>query len=573
MQPLSKVFLLNPEKLPDDFASSGFFALDVETTGLHFDDTLFIASLADEKYDILLNYKNYADMPWPSQAKSIGFYLSGLQYKYVFIANAVFDMQKVKNDCGISLNNPWCVLSVERMLNSNMPNIALSDVAKNYSLLKNNAVEEIIKLAKLYEEKNHYGVLEKKPLYAHVPFDIMRTYAVQDARITYEIGLAQYQKVSSARLDVSERVFREVELTSHLYRCHMHGILVDKQLAETNLLYHQKKYIETKQILTNILGEFKVNPTKKQFEYLFKKHNTPMQFTKKLQMKTSDDVFPQDVEDFELIRKMRLHYKLWRTFYYNILTNLSEKDDHHTLHPNLLQFGTVTGRLSSENPNLQNLGSKDHVKEVKSIFIARRKTIFVEADFKSMELHVAYFLSGESELLNLILKGEDPHQKTADLLQLSRNNAKTFIFSFLYGASQKKLSLQTGLSFQKIYEITNTLKKKLPKLYQYKQKLIKQVEILGFVITPMGRVLKLKKQDSYKVLNAVIQSTCADVVKDKMKHLSAYLRLQVHDSFLYEIYEKQQILLIKKHLEDNPFGLKVSIKTGINYAELTPVDI
>jgi len=581
-------YILNPPSIGEDFFLNAVkgVSLDCETYSLEFEGKPFAIQLSNGIEQIYFNLKTYDNCPWlkamPLHEVEDILNQSFRHLKpdqYLFISNAVFDMQKMGLiNVDMSVHNVWCTHAAQRLIKSDMQKVDLDSQAKYWGYEKDKGVEEYISKNKLYTVETKYGVAQKVLHYDRVPFDIMLNYGLTDAIITHSIGCDQVNATVGRPECKSVELFQnEMQLAKTLLKAHTTGIRLNTKFAEEQFDKHKQTYENLKAELFEIVGPFNVNVTSSQIEKLFEQYSLKKEYTLKKEFKTSDDVLSKYVDAFHVFEKilsLRFHCKMFRSFYYPMLYYKHRVGSIDILHPNLLQWRASTGRMSAINPAMQTIPARGEGKLVKRALIPRDGHLFLELDYKAMELRLAYDVAGERHMIKAINEGLDPHQKLADQLSVTRDVAKTFIFSFIYGASASRLALQTGLRVAEVKRVMQQMRIALPKTMLLKQKLEAQIGARGWLRTLSGRIIYLKRKDAYKAFNAFIQGSCADIVKRGLNQtmVSDLLRLTVHDSVLLEVPHGTSKLtqvflcdmLANTHKPINGLSMEVSIKHSLD---------
>ena len=307
------------------------------------------------------------------------------------------------------------------------------------------------------------------------------------------------------------------------------------------------------------------------------------------------------VEIAEYILDYRKLSKLKNT-YVDALPKLV--DDNNRLHTTFNQIGTTTGRLSSSNPNLQNIPVKtDEGIKIRQGFIAEEGNLLMGIDYSQIELRVLAELSKDENLISAYKRGEDLHKVTAKKIfelgeaeEVSREQriiAKTINFSIIYGKTAFGLSKELGITQKEATEYINRYFEQYPKVREFEKKIIEYAEKYGYTETFFGRrrIIEgissknknIKNQAERMAVNSVIQGTAAEILKKVMIELYKVLEgkeeeinllLQVHDELIFEIKE-EKIEEYKKIIEDimrnavkfDDVLLDINTNIGKNWAE------
>lgn len=439
-----------------------------------------------------------------------------------------------------------------------------------------------------------------------VPIGKQTEYAVEDADITWQLKEHFQKELSEANI---QKLFDEIEipLLRVLADMELEGINIDIEFLQSlsGALDNDVKILETK--IYKVAGEeFNIASPKQLGEILFDKMklvDKPKK-TKTGQYSTAEDVLRYLAKDHEIVQNIldfRGLSKLKST-YVDALPNQVEPSTGR-IHTDYMQTVAATGRLSSNNPNLQNIPIRtERGRQVRKAFIPRNKDhTLLAADYSQIELRIIAALSEEDNMIESFLNGEDIHASTASrvfnvplnaVTREQRGNAKTVNFGIIYGVSAFGLSNQTNLSRTEAKELIDTYYESYPKLKQYISDQVHFARENGYVQTVLGRRRYLRDINSRNAVvrgaaernavNAPIQGSAADIIKIAMiriherlneDRLKTKMLLQVHDELVFDVYKPELDVvkpLIKQEME-NAFELKVplvvDLDTGENWLE------
>lgn len=412
-----------------------------------------------------------------------------------------------------------------------------------------------------------------------------------------------------------KKVFHDIEkpLIPIVDGMEAHGVLVDVAYLKT-LSHEYHKHLEKieKKIFDHAGQEFNINSPKQLGEILFNKLGLSVKGMKK----TAGGA--QSTRESELEKLKGLHpiideileyreyQKLLSTYIDNI--PLMVRDDGR-LHTRFLQAGTTTGRMSSQNPNLQNLPTRtDAGRAIRQAVIAPKGFILAAFDYSQIELRVAAFLSGDEKLIDTFSKDGDIHRAVAaevfnvppEMVDSEmRRRAKIINFGILYGMGVNALRTNLGTDRKEAENFLEEYFRRFSGVREYVARIKRDVVHDGFTETLFGRrryfhdikspLPHIRAQAERMAVNAPIQGTQADIIKIAMSRVDALLKekkwehdahliLQVHDELVYEIKEdkKDHILLeikgIMEHVlsleETSGIPLKVEVKVGNNWGEM-----
>jgi DNA polymerase-1 len=439
-----------------------------------------------------------------------------------------------------------------------------------------------------------------------IPLEKQTEYAVEDADITLQLKEHFEKELGEAN---TQKLFDEIEipLLRVLADMELEGINLDTDFLHSlaDALNNDIKTLETK-IFEQAGEEFNIASPKQMGEILFDKMklvDKPKK-TKTGQYATSEDILSYLAKDHEIIRNI-LDYRglaKLKSTYVDALPNQVEPSTGR-VHTDYMQTVAATGRLSSNNPNLQNIPIRtERGRQVRKAFIPRNDDYtLLSADYSQIELRIIAALSEEDNMIQAFLNGEDIHASTAskvfnvplsEVTREQRGNAKTVNFGIIYGVSAFGLSNQTDLNRTEAKELIDTYYETYPKLKEYIGKQIHFARENGYVQTVLGRRRYLKDINSRNAVvrgaaernavNAPIQGSAADIIKIAMIHIHDALKkgkhktkmlLQVHDELVFDVYKTELDVvkpIIRQEME-NAFKLKVplivDVGVGNNWLE------
>ena len=394
----------------------------------------------------------------------------------------------------------------------------------------------------------------------------------------------------------------EMPLAKVLAKMEIEGIRVDKNiLNDMGEEIKIKLELITKDIYNYAGEEFNINSPKQLGEILFDKLKLPGAKKNKTGYVTDVDVLKKLV-DFPIVNKIleyRALAKLYSTYIDGIINTIREDKKIHTIYTQTL---TRTGRLSSIEPNLQNIPMRsEYGRLIRKAFLPEENSIIMSSDYSQIELRVFAHLSGVSELINAFNDGIDIHTKTAmDIFNVPeegvtknmRRQAKAVNFGILYGISSYGLSEDLGISVKEAKDFINKYFETYPGVKDYMNSEIEEAKKNGYVKTIMNRkrVIDELKSSNYMVrsmgermaLNTPIQGSASDILKKAMveidnifekENIKSKMLLQVHDELIFNVYkdELDKVKDIVYNTMTKVFNLKVpldvDIEVGNNWYE------
>lgn len=371
-----------------------------------------------------------------------------------------------------------------------------------------------------------------------------------------------------------DKVFSDIEepLIPVVEKMEKRGIVVDKELLKKLSVIHHKELARLEKEIWDLAGvEFNINSPKQLGEILFVK----MGLTVKNQKKTAGGKVSTKESELEKMKDLSpiipaiLSYRELQKMLSTYIDNIPNMvTDDGRLHAKFLQTGTTTGRMSSADPNLQNIPNRtDLGRQIRQAFCATPGYKLVAFDYSQVELRIGAFLSGDKKLIEIFKKGEDVHTAVASEVfgvpldkvdKEMRRRAKIINFGIMYGMGVSALKVNLGTDRAEAQKFYNDYFEKFSGLAKYLDQVKADALRTGFTETFFGRRryfegLKsklpfMRAMAERMAINAPVQGTGADVVKlamskvDKMLETSpkgdAYLLLQVHDELVYEIKEE-----------------------------------
>ena len=423
----------------------------------------------------------------------------------------------------------------------------------------------------------------------------------------YEISTLAFRLKPLLKKDLETykqlKLYNEIEipLLKTLAEMEIEGINLDvkflKQLSQKTTGELEKI---TKKIFEISGEEFNISSPKQLGEILFDKMkiSSKPKKTKTGQYSTSEEVLTELAtknEVVKLVLDFRSISKLLNTYIDSLPKQLHKTTNR--IHTEYVQTVASTGRLSSINPNLQNIPIRTpRGKEIRKAFIAKNKDYFLmAADYSQIELRIIASLSDEQNMITAFKNKEDIHSSTAaavfnvpisKVTKEQRSNAKVVNFGIIYGVSAFGLSNQTELNRKESKELIDRYFEKYPMLKKYMNDQISFARSNGFVETILGRRRYLKNINSQNsvvrsaaernAINAPIQGSAADIIKIAMiniqkelssKNLKSKMLLQVHDELVFDVFkpELNEIIELTKNQMEQAYKISVPLTVDLNY--------
>ena len=545
---------------------AGQFAFDTETTSLNYTDAEIVGiSFAIEagkaayvplahdypeapeqlnRDEILSSLKALLESP---DKYKIG---QNLKYDANVLANYSIEMRGIKHDTMLE----------SYVFNSTATKHNMDDLAKKYL-----GIETIH-----YEDIAGKGV--KQILFSEIPLEQASPYAAEDADITLRLHQTLSAKLNTHK--ALEKLYQEIEipLIPVLSRIERNGVLIDSAMLAQQSLELANHIIALEQHAHDLAGQtFNLGSPKQIQEILYEQQKLPiLKKTPKGQPSTAESVLQELAIDYPL-PKLILEYRSMSKLKSTYTDKLPQQVNTRTgrVHTSYHQAVAATGRLSSSNPNLQNIPIRStEGRRIRQAFIAPEGYKLIAADYSQIELRIMAHLSADKGLLTAFSEGIDIHSATAaevfevDVEQVTtdlRRSAKAINFGLIYGMSAFGLAQQLGLSRSQAQSYIDLYFSRYPGVKNYMDSIREQAKEQGYVETLFGRRLYLPEIKSRNAarrqyaertaINAPMQGTAADIIKIAMINTHDWLQqesnsdnkmiMQVHDELVFEVAEQQ----------------------------------
>lgn len=530
-------------------------SFDTETKGLRWydpEEQAFLASWADEHGQWVADLSRSADTDR---------FLDALSNADAIVAhNLSFDVHQLRETTGFDVlaldaelhdtDILSRVLFPEGQRKGERGGYGLKNLASVY--LDAGAVEPENKLIEAME------AIGTKPVRTGAYYDAWRAYpeivehyAAMDARYTYDLLPLFLAKLD----DDGRRVYAlEQRVMPVLIRAEARGVRVDRKAVRKLHRHYLREQKRLRAELEEGLGEDALGGAGSEEALLdallgmgvplYRKTETGKLSTNKFALQEFED-------DFPVIAKL-LEYRTASKF---LSTYIEPMLDREVVHPSFIQCGAWTGRMSCRSPNMQNI-PKRAGKEVREMFVPREGHAFVVCDYESIEVRLLAYYLGNRDFRQLIEDGHDPHAWMAANIhggaiedyhkgtpgQAKRDVAKNTLFAITYGAGAPRISDMNKISREEAKALISKIKSSLPGYQRLMQRIRRKIEAVGHVTTLFGRTQPVSKDKSYVGLNALIQGSAADIMKQGLVNVDEAVRdlggtplLVVHDEVVVEV--------------------------------------
>lgn len=422
------------------------------------------------------------------------------------------------------------------------------------------------------------GKGKKQLTFNQIPLEEAANYAAEDADITLLLHQALYPQLEAEKSLL--HVYQDIEmpLVPVLSRMERTGVLIDANVLAAQSVQLTARLDELEKQAFTIAGEeFNLSSPKQLQAILFEKLNLPVvKKTPGGAPSTNEEVLEELADNHELPRVILEHRSLskLKTTYTDKLPLMVDPKTRR-VHTSYHQAVTATGRLSSRDPNLQNIPVRtDEGRRIRQAFIARDGYCIMAADYSQIELRIMAHLSQDKGLLKAFAEGKDIHRATAaevfgvpleEVTSDQRRSAKAINFGLIYGMSAFGLARQLGIPRGEAQRYMDLYFERYPGVLEYMARTREHAAEKGYVETLEGRRLWLpeinsrngmrRKAAEREAINAPMQGTAADIIKKAMiavddwlqkENIDALMIMQVHDELVFEVRKEQQAEMAEK---------------------------
>ena len=445
----------------------------------------------------------------------------------------------------------------------------------------------------------------KQLTFNQVDLETAAPYAAEDADITLQLHETLWDQLSD--VPPLKKIYEEIEqpLVPVLLDMEETGVLVDRKMLQTQSGELARKMAKLEAKAHELAGgPFNLGSPKQLQQILFEQQELPViRKTPKGQPSTAEDVLVELANDYELpavIIDYRSVSKLKSTYTDKLPLQINERTGR--IHTSYHQAVAATGRLSSTDPNLQNIPIRtEEGRRIRQAFVAPKGRVLLAADYSQIELRIMAHLSADKGLLKAFKKEQDVHRATAaevfgmaldDVTDDQRRSAKAINFGLMYGMSAFGLAKQLGISRGEAQEYTDLYFDRYPGVKQYMDDIRAKASEKGYVETVFGRRLYLpeinarnaqrRQYAERSAINAPMQGTAADIIKRAMISVHAWLQderpgarmiMQVHDELVFEVESDKveavtgQVTELMNGAAELDVALKVDVGVGANWDE------
>ena len=479
------------------------------------------------------------------------------------------------NALNISHNNLFDVMLASYMIDATAHDHGIESIIKHNFDIEQVKFTEVVK-----NSKTHLRDAEEEQLFRYTSEKAYLSFILKD-KFTEKL-----------KKDDLEDIFNmEVRLTEVLAKMEREGIKIDIPYLEYLKKEFNKRIDKLVDTIYKKAGKsFNLNSPKQLSEILFEELELPVIKKTKTGYSTDEEVLKKLTKYSDIpgyILEYRSLTKLVSTYLDGLINATDEESIIRTTFNSTV---TATGRLSSSNPNLQNIPIRtEDGKLIRKAFVSKEGKKFIIVDYSQIELRILAHLSKDPAFMQAFVNNEDIHRRTAsevfgtdmkDVTDFQRGAAKSINFGLIYGMGEHKLSKELGIRHREAKKYIELYFKKYSKIKEFKERVIKEVREKGYIKTYFGRIRyfkdinsknrNIKNHTERMAFNTLIQGTAADLIKFVMIELSEYFKsleyeakiiLQIHDELIIEVDENfaEELYPKVKNIMENTYKFDVPL--------------
>lgn len=588
-------------ELKTKILKENYFAYDLETTGLEFFKSEVVGlsiSLEKEGYYIPFIYSK-------AVVKDITFTFEDFKTEM----KEIFESESIKKT---GHNLKFDILHLKKY-GIEVQGVGDDSMVMSYLIHPNRRAHSLKELTyellnyKQVEYNDLVGKGKKQAPLITVDLEQLGRYCIDDSYLSLQLVKQMESEIDAKKLrHLYETI--EMPLVKVLTDMEYLGVKVDLDFLKDAAEAFKKTIFEIEEDIYSTAGfRFNINSSQQLGELLFEKMNLPVKKrTRKTKSYSTDIEVLNELKSYPVVEKV-INYRSYKKLLSTYLLGLIETaDSQNRVHTSYNQTVTATGRLSSSDPNLQNIpvGETGGI-NVRDAFVAEEGKLLMAADYSQIELRVMAHFSKDKNLIDAFENDFDIHKHTADTVfgkdlftseKERRKRAKVINFSVLYGSGAFSLSKELGVGYKEAQEFIDMYFEKYTGVRSFMEEVVAKAEVDPEVVTISGRrrhipeILSsnrtVKENGKRMAINTTIQGSAADIIKiamidirDKLENMESRLIMQVHDELVFEYppeEEKQLIHIVKTGMENAVklnVPVKVDIKIGKTWGTTQRVDL
>ncbi len=566
-------------KILNSLPKDSIIAFDTETTGLDTKEAKIVGFSfcvsEEESFYVPLNH-NYLgvgeQISFSSAKKAIE-----LIYSHFIIGhNLKYDFKIIENNFDLKIPLKYADTMILAWLKNPSLRVNMDDLA--------------LRLFN-YETLHFESLVKKGETFASVELEKACKYAAEDAYITLRFYLYFLKNLDSNLLELAKNY--EFDFIKVIMMMEENGIKLDTNALEILMKKFENEIKNlSEEIYTLCEDRFNLNSPKQVGDILFEKLKLPSGKKTKTGYSTDEKVLNNLLDKHPVVTKILDYRELAKLYstYCEPLLKLALKDENSRIYSSFLQTGTATGRLSSKDPNLQNIPAHgQYAKDYKTCFVAKEGFSFISLDYSQIELRMLAHFSEDEKLLEAFKNNEDIHAKTAIMIfsesnYETRSVAKSINFGLIYGMGYKTLSQNLKIEANLAKSYIEKYFENFTSIKNYFEKVKNEAKQNGFITTLSGRKRYFDFENAKPMqvamyeresINSILQGSAADIIKLAMLEIAKDLDenkkliLQIHDELIFEIKDELCENFVKKasDIMENIVKLKVKLKTSSNIAK------
>lgn len=566
-------------KILNSLPKDSIIAFDTETTGLDTKEAKIVGFSfcvsEEESFYVPLNH-NYLgvgeQISFSSAKKAIE-----LIYSHFIIGhNLKYDFKIIENNFSLKVPLKYADTMILAWLKNPSLRVNMDDLA--------------LRLFN-YETLHFESLVKKGETFASVELEKACKYAAEDAYITLRFYLYFLKNLDSNLLELAKNY--EFDFIKVIMMMEENGIKLDTNALEILMKKFENEIKNlSEEIYTLCEDRFNLNSSKQVGDILFEKLKLPSGKKTKTGYSTDEKVLNNLLDKHPVVTKILDYRELAKLYstYCEPLLKLALKDENSRIYSSFLQTGTATGRLSSKDPNLQNIPAHgQYAKDYKTCFVAKEGFSFISLDYSQIELRMLAHFSEDEKLLEAFKNDEDIHAKTAIMIfgesnYETRSVAKSINFGLIYGMGYKTLSQNLKIEANLAKSYIEKYFENFTSIKNYFEKVKNEAKQNGFITTLSGRKRYFDFENAKPMqvamyeresINSILQGSAADIIKLAMLEIAKDLDenkkliLQIHDELIFEIKDELCENFVKKasDIMENIVKLKVKLKTSSNIAK------
>lgn len=566
-------------ELLNSLDKESIIAFDTETTGLNTKEAKIVGfsfCMSEEEAFYVPLTHNYLGVSEQISLQSAKKAIELIFNHFILGHNLKYDFKIVENNFGIQAPQKYADTMILAWLANPTLRVNMDDLA--------------LRLFD-YETLHFESLVKKDENFASVELEKACKYAAEDAYITLRFYLYFLKNLEPKLLELAKKC--EFDFIRVIMMMEENGIKLDTEVLQ-NLM--QKFENEIKNLSEEIYelceDRFNLNSPKQVGDILFEKLKLPSSKKGKTGYSTDEKVLNELIDKHPVIGKILDYRELAKLYstYCEPLLKLALKDENSRIYSSFLQTGTATGRLSSKDPNLQNIPAHgQYAKDYKSCFIAEKGFSFISLDYSQIELRMLAHFSEDEKLLNAFANNEDIHARTAIMIfgesnYETRSIAKSINFGLIYGMGYKTLSQNLKIEANLAKAYVEKYFENFTSIKAYFEKVKNEAKTNGFITTLSGRKRYFDFENAKPMqiamyeresINSILQGSAADIIKFAMLEIAKNLDgnkkliLQIHDELIFEVKDEFCENFAKKasDIMENIVKLKVKLQTSSSIAK------